>query len=170
MGILGVKNLTVLRNKIDTTKMYKPFFLAIMVGGIMKTNLFKDKTIKTIERFILSTGTMRQILECEIQIKDEKAVVSNYEIRYIDNGAKRVLIEQGETSYKDILKLLNKYKVLSWDGFKGKHPKNVADGTVFTLEAVVNEDRIIYATGSQNFPKDYHEVYKALREIMQPVS
>ena len=124
----------------------------------MKTNLFKDKTIKTIEKFILSTVTMRQILECEIQIKD------------IDKVAKRVLIEQGETSYKDILKILNKYKVLSWDGFKGNHPKDVADGTMFTLEAVVNEDKIIYATGSQIFPKGYHEVYKALREIMKPVN
>lgn len=136
----------------------------------MKTNLFKDKTIKTIEKFLLSTVTMRQILECEIQIKDEKAVVSNYEIRYIDKVAKRVLIEQGETGYKDILKILNKYKVLSWDGFKGNHPKDVADGTMFTLEAVVNEDKIIYATGSQIFPKGYHEVYKALREIMKPVN
>ena len=35
---------------------------------------------------------------------------------------------------------------------------------------LVNEDKIIYATGSQIFPKGYHEVYKALREIMKPVN
>ena len=60
---------------------------------------------------------------------------------------------------------LNAYDVGSWNGFHGKHPKYVLDGTMFTLEASVNGGKRLYADGSENFPRHYHELVQWLGEM-----
>ena len=66
-----------------------------------------------------------------------------------------------------VLELLNKCRILSWDGFNGPHPKNVKDGIMFTLKATVNEGKKIYATGSQNFPKHYRDFRDGLNALSE---
>ena len=65
---------------------------------------------------------------------------------------------------EDCLQQLNACKVGSWNGFHGAHPKNVTDGIMFTLEATVNGGTRLYADGSQNFPKHYHDFVGWLSE------
>lgn len=65
-----------------------------------------------------------------------------------------------------LAELMNNCNVPKWDGFHGKHPKHVSDGTMFSFSATVNNDRTIRADGSENFPKGYRELLLALDEMI----
>ena len=89
-----------------------------------------------------------------------------YAIRYEKNEDKRIPQRQMLCSADRILKLLNDCELVSWDGFHGKHPKNVNDGIMFSLNATVNGDRKIRAEGSENFPKHFRELRDGLHAIL----
>jgi len=62
--------------------------------------------------------------------------------------------------------LMNTCGVPRWDGFHGKHPKNVQDGIAFIFSATVNGEQTIRAEGSANFPKGYHEFVRTLDAML----
>ncbi|MBR5340544.1 MAG: hypothetical protein IK151_01310 [Erysipelotrichaceae bacterium] len=131
---------------------------------IIKTN---DSTpVDSFEMLNFRTSAMRSSEEYEILLKDDKAEVSFYNYRIVDGDYKRVLEKQVICDKEKVLKLLNDCKILAWDGFRGDHPKGVSDGTMFTLKAVVNDQKI-YADGSENFPKYYREFNNGLRELLE---
>ena len=109
---------------------------------------------------------MRFTTEYEIVMKDNDAEVVEYAIRYEKNEDKRIPQRQTLCSADRILKLLNDCELVSWDGFHGKHPKNVKDGIMFSLNATVNGDRKIRAEGSENFPKHFRELRDGLHAIL----
>ena len=133
-----------------------------MIGGLTKRRgkIFSFQTVT------LHLGGMRGVCEYEITSKDGKAVVSRYDMHYNDGEKDRVLEERAECGEERMLKLMNDCKLLSWDGFYGKHPKGVLDGTTFRLEATVNGDRHVSAHGSQNFPRRYHDFTDGLYAIL----
>ncbi len=47
--------------------------------------------------------------------------------------------------------------VLGWDGYSGTGPRRMTDGTMFRLHAEVNGGRAVYASGSNRFPRHYHD-------------
>ena len=123
--------------------------------------------IKSFEIVTLRTSGMRYVCEYEIVMKDCKAEVSLYDLRFSqDHDDSRVLRKRAECDTKKVLTLLNDCDLLSWNGFHGKHPKGVLDGTMFTLNASVNDGTRIYADGSQNFPKKFRLFTDALYEIL----
>jgi hypothetical protein len=128
--------------------------------------LFEKTEIVSFEIVTLHTSGMRYTGETEIVMKNGQAEVSQYGIRYTKSEDRRVLEKRAVCSADKILKLLNDCKLLSWDGFNGPHPKGVLDGTMFTLNATVNGDRKIHASGSQNFPKRYRDFTNALYAIL----
>ncbi|MCR5835255.1 MAG: hypothetical protein K6G88_01970 [Lachnospiraceae bacterium] len=136
------------------------------------SNLFEknitDKTIFSFEIVTLHTSGMRFVSEHEILVKGGKAEISLYGIRFShgENEDRRVLEKRAICSIDEVLKLLNDCKLLSWDGFDGPHPKNVLDGTMFRLNAVVNGDKTISAQGSQNFPKHYRDFTDGLYNLL----
>lgn len=69
-------------------------------------------------------------------------------------------------SMQTMIELMNTCGILSWDGFHGKHPKNVSDGIIFDFTADVNGGQTIHADGSANFPKGYHEFVRTLDEML----
>ena len=71
----------------------------------------------------------------------------------------------GEELYEQLLLLLNTFHVGKWDGFHGSNPPGVCDGTMFEMQGVINGDVCLYATGSNNFPKGYHEFLAVLKEL-----
>ena len=95
----------------------------------------------------LRLSGMRFTTEYEIVMKDKEAEVVEYAIRYEKNEDKRIPQRQTVCSADRILKLLNDCELVSWDGFHGKHPKNVQDGIMFSLNATVNGDWKIRAEG-----------------------
>ncbi len=122
--------------------------------------------ITSFDTVLLRQSGMRGTTEHEIVMKDGKAEVSLYRIRYAGGEDQRVLEEQSVCSLEDVLKLLNDCNLLSWDGFKGPHPKHVKDGIMFTLDAAVNDNRAIHAEGSENFPKHYRKFTDGLYAIL----
>ncbi len=109
---------------------------------------------------------MRFTTEYEIVMKDKEAEVVEYAIRYEKKEDRRLPQRQAVCSADSILKLLNDCELVSWDGFHGKHPKNVKDGIMFSLRATVNGDRKIRAEGSENFPNHFRELRDGLRAIL----
>ena len=127
---------------------------------------FGKKKIESFEKVTINISGMRHICEYEIVMKDGKAEFSEYGINFKSSKSDRVLKKRVLCEKETALNLLNDCKILSWDGFYGKHPKRVLDGTMFTFKATVNGGKQIYASGSQNFPRHYHDFEDALSEIL----
>ena len=66
-----------------------------------------------------------------------------------------------------MIELMNTCGILWWDGFHGKHPRSVKDGTMFIFKATVNGGQEIFADGSENFPKGYREFVRALNSMLE---
>ena len=134
------------------------------IEHLIKTN---DSTpVESFEYVILRLSGMRFTNEYEILKKEDVAEISQYEIRYNKDVDERILEKQVLCEEETILQLFNDCKLLSWDGFVGKHPKGVSDGIMFTLEAVLN-DRKIYAHGSENFPRHYREFVDGINDLLK---
>ena len=133
----------------------------------MKANVFSKKKVYSFKSITLRLAGMRTTDEIEVINKEENAELSFYRIKYDGKEDTRVLEESVSCDSQKIIDLLNECKVLSWDGFYGKHPKNVKDGIMFNFVAIVNEDETIKASGSENFPKNYREFLNSLYELLR---
>lgn len=122
--------------------------------------------IDSFEIVTLNISGMRYVNEYEIVMKEGKAEVSCYGIRFGKDEDRRVPEKRAERDEREVLDLLNSCRLLSWDGFHGKHPKGVSDGTMFTLKATVNGSIKIYADGSQNFPKHYRDLTDGIHRFL----
>lgn len=126
----------------------------------------KQKTIESFEIVSLRTFGMRYAAEYEIVMKTNQAEVSEYAIIFMQGKDERRLERRAVVGEDEILNLLNACKVLSWDGFHGKHPVGVKDGTMFSFKATVNGGKTVCADGSQNFPKHYRDFTDALNKML----
>ena len=125
-----------------------------------------DKTIISFDIVTLRESGMRCTAEYEIVVKDGKAEVSQYSIRYSKDKDQRILKKRAECSIDDVLKLFNDCRLLSWNGFDGPHPRGVCDGIMTTFKASVNDGKKIYASGSQNFPRHYRDFTNGLYNLL----
>ena len=126
----------------------------------------REEEIRSFETVLLRLSGMRYTAEYEILFRDGSAEISQYAIRFSKEGDQRVPEKRAVCSEKEILQLLNSCKLLAWDGFSGAHPKGVRDGIMFRLEAVVNGNHRIYATGSENFPKHFRDFTDGLNRFL----
>ena len=122
--------------------------------------------IKSFETVTLHKSGLRHVTDYEIVMNGEEAEVSKYEIGYCDGKKVRRLDKRAVCSAKRALKLMNRCRLLSWDGFHGKRPRGIKDGTMFSFDAVIN-DRKIHADGSQKIPESYRDFTDGLYEILQ---
>lgn len=127
-------------------------------------NLFGK--IKSFEIVTLHTSGMRHVTDYEIKKSGENAEISQYAVGYRDGEKVRQLQKRAECSADRALELMNKCRLLSWDGYHGKRPKGIKDGTDFIFKATVNDGKEIYATGSQRFPRHYGDFRDGLREML----
>lgn len=131
--------------------------------------LFGKRAKEKIESFdvvTLRVMNMRSTREWEIEAKGDEAEISLYFIKFGQQEDVRELEKRAVCPVSQALGLLNGSGVLSWDGFFGKHPRGVLDGTMFDLKATVNGGKKISAHGSQNFPKGYREFTAGLYELI----
>ena len=105
---------------------------------------------------------MRFSNEYEIINKGEKTEISLYLRKYLNGEEKWILDEKTETETESFVAFLNSVNFVSWNGFNGKHPKNVLDGTMFRMTAKISGENFINAEGSENFPKGYKAFVKEL--------
>ena len=124
--------------------------------------------ITSFEYVTLRVMGMRFTNEYELLMKNGKAELSQYAVRYGsgDREDTRVLEKRAECSESEALDLLNGCGVLLWNGFHGAHPRGVLDGTMFTLKAKVNGETTVTADGSQNFPKNYHDLTDGFYKLL----
>ena len=87
-----------------------------------------------------------------------------YVYRYSGGEEERSLEKSAVCDTESIINILNECKVYKWNGFHGKHPKNVLDGKMFDFSASVNNGINIRADGSANFPDNYNEFISWLGE------
>ena len=128
-----------------------------------------------IDSFVHFADTMERIqggpkyksnIFSKVKMPNYEAEVSQYAVGYRDGEKVRQLEKRAVCSAEYALKLMNKCRLLSWDGYHGKHSKGIKDGTNFILKATVNEGKEIYATGSQRFPRHYGDFRDGLREML----
>lgn len=125
-----------------------------------------NEKIYSFEKIDLRVSEMRLTSEYEIINKGEKTEISLYYVNYA-SGAKELIPEKTvETETDEFIEFLNFCNFGSWNGFKGEHPKNVLDGTMFVLTAVINGEENLEAEGSANFPKGYRDFKKELDRLL----
>ena len=100
---------------------------------MMKSIFKQSDRIENFEVVTLRVSTMRNVSEYEIVMKDGKAEVSCYSIRFTQSKDERVLEKRVAVDEAEALKLLNDCGVLSWDGFHGaqnfpRHYRDLTDG------------------------------------------
>ena len=127
-------------------------------------NLFRK--IKSFETVTLHTSGMRHVTDYEIVMNRDEAEISQYAVGFYDGEKVRQLQTRAVYSAKCALKLMNKCRLLSWDGYHGNRRMSIKDGTNFIFKAVVNNEKEIYASGSQRFPLHYRRFMDGLREIL----
>ncbi len=98
----------------------------------------------TEEYMLLSDGVQTEVLYCELTYRDGEE----------EKIRKRHTVCDTQT----VLDTLNRFGIMQWDGFYGKHPRGVLDGTAFQFAAVVNGGQKLSASGSQNFPRHFYEL------------
>ena len=130
--------------------------------------MFKREKIIAFDRIRLKISGMRLTEVYEIVCRDDGAAeLSQYYVSYENHEDKLNLIKRTVCPAKEILELLNNCGILRWDGFRGPNPRGVRDGYMFDFTAQVNGDRTVCASGSNNYPRHYHELTDAFRLLLQ---
>ena len=124
------------------------------------------QTITSIETMTLTLQGMRFCSVYEITNEDGKTELRRFRKVY-SNGVDTLELEASAVcDITDFIELMNTCGVICWDGFHGKHPKNVKDGIMFDFRTTVNNGQEIHADGSENFPKGYHDFVRELNKIL----
>ncbi len=142
---------------------------AAVTGGMltMRGSEKKKEEITAFESVVLTLSGMRGQREYELVYGPEQCLLTLYEYRFENGESRRQPVKNAACDTETALERLNACRLTAWDGFQGKHPRGVADGTAFTLRAEVNGGRTITAAGSQNFPKHYGELTQWLDSLLQ---
>lgn len=133
-----------------------------------KDVFFKKKQVGTFDKVTIRESGMRVTEEYEIVNNGDICEISLYQLIPVSGTYedKRTLMQSAEYDTQKLITLMNNCGFASWNGFEGKHPKNVSDGIMFRLEAEINDGEKIKAHGSENFPKGYKEFMREIRTIL----
>ena len=134
--------------------------------GLFGCSANNTKTITSLESMTLTLQGMRGSSVYEV-ISDSQKTELNIYREVFSNGEYVLKLEKSTVcDTQEFIKLMNDCNVIRWDGFHGKHPRNVKDGIMFDFTASVNEGQTIHADGSANFPKGYNEFVRALNDML----
>ena len=119
------------------------------------------------ETVTLELTGMRMHEVYEIVQNGAESTVSRYGLRY-ENGADRREPEGAavlETAA--VLEKLEAFGVASWNGFHGRHPRGVLDGMMFTLRITAGGETLVFADGSENFPRHFRKLLGWLGDLVR---
>jgi len=139
--------------------------LAILFG-LFGCSKGTNRAVTSLESLTLTRQGMRGTTLHEISVNGEKAELRFYRVVLINGEDTRILEKSTECDTQAIIECMNACGILRWDGFHGKHPKNVQDGIMFRFSASVNGGVVIHADGSANFPKGYHDFVRVLDQLL----
>ncbi|MCR4783932.1 MAG: hypothetical protein K6A35_05375 [bacterium] len=127
----------------------------------------RSEKVTDFEFIRIHLSGMRSQCEYEINRRGPKTEILHYSILYRGGEEVKELENSVSCDTDVVLNILNEYGFISWDGFKGPHPKWVKDGIMFRLEASVNGGRIIKASGSENFPKHFKDFLQWMNSTLR---
>lgn len=127
---------------------------------------FRKKSVLSLESLTLTVTGMRSRRVYRAHTEGGRGEVALYDVRYVEKKDEYQLLKRADCSADELTALCTACRLLCWDGFSGKHPRGVLDGVMFSLNAVVNGEKNIRASGSENFPKGYREFVRGLDEIL----
>ncbi|MBE6935970.1 MAG: hypothetical protein E7458_05645 [Ruminococcaceae bacterium] len=140
--------------------------LALGLFGFHGCAAKPKKSVSSIESMTLTIHGMRGSRCYEITDEDGMIRLQRYQM-YVKDGEDVLELDGAVDCDKEsFLALINSCQVMSWDGFHGKHPKNVSDGDMFRFEASVNGGETIQADGSANFPEGYRDLVRSFNELL----
>ena len=148
------------------------FLLVAIAAGVAFVSVKKfsgrkpPEEIRSFETINLRISGMRVTQEYEIICRGGETEILLYQIFYANGKDERRLEKSVVVKTEKMIEILNSCGFSGWNGFKGEHPKNVSDGDMFRLEAIINDGERIYAEGSANFPKGYIEFIKELNKML----
>ncbi|MBE6572698.1 MAG: hypothetical protein E7656_10660 [Ruminococcaceae bacterium] len=153
-----------------TIRKKMPLILSVVVFvslfGLFGCAAGQKKTVSSVESMSLVRRGMRGGTEYKIEVDGEKTKILRYREVYADGQINLEPEASAVVDTVEFVELVNNCGVIRWDGFHGKHPKNVHDGEMFRFSACVNGDKTIEADGSANFPKGYNDFVRALDEML----
>lgn len=124
------------------------------------------KKITSVEAMTLTLRDMHGGVVYRINGESGKAVIQRYREIYSNEETSLQLEESAVCEIGAFIELTNNCNVLRWNGFHGKHPKNVLDGVMFQFTATVNGEKNIQADGSAKFPKGYHDFMREINKLL----
>ena len=125
-----------------------------------------EKTVTSVEAMTLTLCGMRGSHVYRLEGEGGQCELRRYREVY-SGGEDRLELEKSvPCSMQTMAGLMNSCGILRWDGFYGKHPKNVRDGIMFRFEATVNGKQTVKAEGSENFPKGYRDFARTLDAML----
>ena len=128
--------------------------------------MFKREIIISFSEIKLRLSGMRLTEVYEILCRGDEAQLSQYWLSYENHEDNYHLQKRAAVPAGDVIDVLNQCGVIRWDGFSGKNPPGVRDGTMFEFTATVNGDRKLRADGSNNYPRHYHDFVGSIRRIL----
>ncbi len=128
-----------------------------------------EKTITSVDAMTLTLCGMRGSHVYRIEGQGVQHELRRYRKVYSGKENGLELEKSVPCSLQTMIDLMNTCGILRWDGFYGKHPKNVRDGIMFRFEATVNGGETVKAEGSANFPKGYRDFVRALDEMLAEI-
>ena len=137
-----------------------------MLLGLFGCDSNTKKDVTSVETMTLTLSTMRGSYVYKFELEGDVTELRRYREIYLNKENKLALEGSVPCTAQVMIELMNTCGILRWDGFYGKHPKNVSDGVMFRFEATVNGGQKILANGSANFPKGYHEFVRALDAML----
>lgn len=126
----------------------------------------EEKTVASVESMTITQRGMRGGHVYEITETDGITELRLYREVYSGGENSLALEKSVVCDPAALIEMMNTCGVLRWDGFHGKHPKNVSDGIMFTFTASVNGGQVINADGSANFPKGYRDFMNYLDGLL----
>ncbi len=137
-----------------------------MLFGLFGCGEKTPKAVTSLETMTLTLRGMRGSYVYKFDGEGDATELRRYREAYIGGEDELVLESSVSCGVQTMIELMNTCAILRWDGFHGKHPKNVKDGIMFSFTASVNGGQTISADGSENFPKGYHEFVRALDAML----
>ena len=127
----------------------------------------KERNILSFETVTLRISGMRGVSEYEIVALDGSAELTEYGVRFNGEKEERIPERSVHCPAEDVIGLLNRCRILSWDGFHGERPRGVKDGKNFSFRASVNGGKTVRARGSKNFPARFSDFTDGLNAALR---
>lgn len=129
--------------------------------------LFSKENITDFIKIELTMNGMRGSEIYELICEGESTNAALYWLRYTQDGDERVPAGSAQVKTAEMINLLNECGIIKWDKFSGANPPGVMDGVQFDFTAEVNGGRKLRASGSNNFPKHFHDFTNALNDMLR---